>query len=111
MRPLPCTATQSLPFTAGPIGATDTVQWTAQLNYATSGNKAAFQNNRSFTTNAGQPTHNETYASMGGKISVRAANSAGKTDQVTFYVVGTSLDDATITNRLISLYTGTRLRT
>jgi hypothetical protein len=101
------TATVPIHFQAGPLTNGDTVQWTVQLRYATTGGLGNFQDNRAFTTDFANPIHNETYASMGGQITVQAtASPSGRTDRITFFVVGTQIPDNDITTRVVNLYAG-----
>lgn len=103
------TQTSPITFEAQPIAAGATVNWTLQLNYATSGGYGSFQDIRNFTTDSTTPMHEETYASTGGKITVQAketGSSPQSASPITFYVVGTAIPEAEITSRLVSLYGG-----
>jgi len=103
------TATSPITFQAGPIAASATVQWTAQLNYATSGGRGSFQDLRNFTTDSTTTTHNETYTSIGGKVTIQAKENGSNPQSappITIYVVGIGIPDADITMRLVNLYGG-----
>jgi len=103
--------TQTLPITfeAEPIAPGAAVQWTAQLNYATSGGRGHFQEVRNFATDPTNTTQNETYTSTGGKVTVQATETSTTTQTaqpISVYVVGTAIPDTDITARLVSLYGG-----
>ncbi len=103
------TATSPITFEAGPIATGATVQWTAQLSYATSAGRGGFQDLRNFTTDPATTTHDETYASIGGKVTVQATETGSNPQSarpITIYVVGTPIPDADITTRLVGLYGG-----
>jgi hypothetical protein len=103
------TSTGPITFEAGPIASGDTVQWTLQLNYATSGGRGSVQDIRSFSTDSATTTHDETYTAIGGMINVQAKENGSNPQSakpINIYVVGTDIPDADITSRLVSLYGG-----
>lgn len=104
-------STDPITFQADP-GANNAgvvVSWTLALEYVTSGDYGAYTSSQTFTT-TGNATHNLPFSGTGGKVTVNAsAMINGQTvnaQPVTLYVVGTSIPDATITPRLLSLYSG-----
>lgn len=102
------TATSPVAFQAGPIAPSATIQWTAQLQYATSGGRGGFNDTRNFTTDQTTVTHNETYTGIGGQVTVQANQNTPPVaaKPVTIYIVGTAIPDSNITSRLDSLYGG-----
>jgi hypothetical protein len=87
------------------------VDWNVKLEYATSGGRGAAEDTRTFQTQA--PTsvsHDETYTARGGKITVNASTAiSGKTENAspgTAFIVGVSIPDQQITDRLVSIYHG-----
>jgi len=105
------TATPLVPFQADP-GAANTatsINWALQLEYQTSGGRGAHTEPYSFTT-LGTGTNQQTYASTGGKLTVRASavidgirQNAGPN---VAYIVGVSIPNGSITDRLVLLYAG-----
>jgi len=102
------TATLPIAFEAGPIDPSATIQWTADLEYATSGGRGAFTDTRRFTTDETTRIHNETYTGIGGKVTLQADQNtpAVSAKPITIYIVGTAIPDSDITNRLVTLYGG-----
>lgn len=102
------TATSPITFEAGLIATGATVQWTAQLKYATSTGRGSFQDLRNFTTDSTNTTHDETYVGIGGKVTVNAKETGSNqsAQPITIYIVGKAIPDADITARLDSLYGG-----
>ena len=92
---------------ATPSDATRSVDWDVLIEYQTSGNKGASQSSRKFKTQAGR-TYDETYASMGGRLTVKASATINSqtvnADPVTATITGVSLADDLITVRLVNLY-------
>jgi|SRR5215213_84649 len=87
------------------------VDWNVKLEYATSGNRGASEETRAFQTQApATVSHDETYNSKGGKITVNAKTTIdSKTENatpVTAFIVGASIPNQQITDRLISIYNG-----
>ncbi len=106
------TATGDIPFESADPGGSGHVNWTATVNYTTSGGRGAFQNAETFQAPVNTTT-NRTYAGQGGRMKVEAVErvngqGADKTAcPVEYtYIVGTPIPDAEITARLIELYGG-----
>ena len=103
------TETDPITFEArmNPPDAARSVDWNVLLEYQTSGGRGASQDPRRFQTQAGR-THDETYRSMGGRLTVNATavinNQTVNADPVTATITGVALDDNLITNRLVQLY-------
>jgi hypothetical protein len=102
------TTTPPVSFEAGPIAPSATIAWTAHLEYATSGGLGSFTDDRTFTTDEGTQVHHETYAGIGGKITLNASQNtpSASIKPITLFVVGTEIPESDITNRLITLYGG-----
>ncbi len=101
-------ATGNVPFSAG-TNTTNSISWSATLQYATSSGSGTISDNRPFNTSSGQE-HDETYQKECGQVKVTAQTSAsdGGTvqDCVTFYVEGaeSGIPNATITSDLDNSY-------
>jgi hypothetical protein len=98
-----------MPVSFGAGGASTAVLWEAVLEYQTSGGRPAtpFRLTRSFQT-SGTGRHEETYTSQGGKVTVTATLQAtgAKASPISFFVTGTRVPAADITERLVNLYAG-----
>jgi|HubBroStandDraft_3_1064219.scaffolds.fasta_scaffold24428_2 hypothetical protein len=107
------TATAPVSFTAtGPPGPP--IQWTAQLTYMTAGGVGAtattpYQLSRTFQTGSGA-AHQETYAAMGGQVTVNASSGTLTAQPITFFVTGSRISGTEITTRLLALYSGATRR-
>jgi len=104
-----CTTTPNITF-QGKLSPTDlsaNIAWALDLEYQTSAGHGAGTNQREFATQ-NLATHAETYASMGGKVSVNASTTIHGTSceatAVHFTITGVPIPDATITERLKTLY-------
>ena len=102
------TETFPVPFEAGPIAPSAKINWTAQLEYATSGGLGAFQKTIPFTTDGTTRVHTETYTSIGGKVTINANQDTPSLSAkpITIFIVGTAIPDTDITNQLITVYGG-----
>jgi hypothetical protein len=99
------TASDPIEFSAtSSVDANTPISWGLTLTYATSGNRGSTTLTRSFDTQTGA-SHNEQYASQGGKIAVKATQSSNS-DSTTAYVVGTAVPNSAISARLLALYSG-----
>jgi hypothetical protein len=103
------TATDPVTFEARltPPDAARSVDWNVLLEYQTSGGRGASENRRTFQTQAGR-THDETYQSMGGRLTVNANavinSQTVNADPVTATITGVPIADNLITARLETLY-------
>ena len=103
------TATDPITFEAqlNPPGAANSIAWTVLLEYQTSGGRGASQDSKAFQSQPGG-THDESYTSMGGRMTINAsAVLNGQTmnaSPVQATITGVPLADGLITNRLASLY-------
>lgn len=98
------TASPSVTFKAA--GAAGTVNWTAALEYQTSGGRPnpPFHLTRTFQT-LDNGSENQTYASQGGQVTV-TAESGEQTRTAKFLITGVPVPNHDITERLVSLYQG-----
>src|SRR6185369_963191 len=96
------TASPSVTFKAA--GAAGAVNWTAALEYQTSGKRPnpPFHSTRTFKT-LDSGSENQTYASQGGQVTV-TAKSGEQTRTTKFLITGAPVPDHDITERLLSLY-------
>lgn len=103
------TATAPITFEARltPSNAARSVDWEVVLEYETSGGRGGSQDTRTFRTQADQ-THDETYSSMGGRLTVKAQalinSEIVEADPVTATITGVAIPDNLITTRLENLY-------
>jgi hypothetical protein len=99
------TATPAIPFTAtSTTDAQTQIGWALQLSYATSGGKGSSNQTYSFTSSPGT-AQQQTFTSVGGQLSITASQGNNSTT-ITNTISGVAIPNATISSRLLSLYSG-----
>ncbi|HET8796569.1 MAG TPA: hypothetical protein VFO89_02715 [Thermoanaerobaculia bacterium] len=94
-------AARRVAFQADGVPPRTAIRWVADLDYS-DGQIINFTNRRTFRTNISD-VHNEEYRSMGGRLRI-TATTGERSQQVTAYVVGRTIPDDVITDRLVALY-------
>ncbi|HTQ14647.1 MAG TPA: hypothetical protein VMH86_12305 [Rhizomicrobium sp.] len=100
----PDARTVSVTYEGTSSQTTDTVAWTVDISYTTSGGVGPFTKDDSFNTGINQPRARN-YAAVGGQVTVNATGQAsGAAPQVQSYITGSNLSRKSVTAYLNGLY-------
>jgi hypothetical protein len=101
--------TSSINFSTPPDLWTAATNWTANLEYDTSGNKVPTTQQDTFQTQL-NASATRTYEARGGRVTLLASTtvngSVADAPPAQFFVVGEAIPDSEITARLVGLYSG-----
>ncbi|MGH6872322.1 MAG: hypothetical protein ACREHE_12540 [Rhizomicrobium sp.] len=100
----PQARTVSVNFEGTSSQTSDTVAWTVDISYTTSGGVGPFTKDDSFNTGINQ-ARARNYAAVGGQVTVNATGqTSGAAPQVQSYIAGTNLSKGSVTGYLNGLY-------
>ena len=108
------TATDTVSFQAHTGDTTSTVKWSTNLKYSTSKGKGSYSISDNKINTTGSDVETKTYTSIGGILTVKASakidGSAHNAGPNTIFITGVKIPSDSITNQLLSLYSGSTPR-